>query len=345
MNFTETTFFVGIDIAKLDFTACLLTVDAQRKQQSITHTFDNTELALSTFIEWLNKHQIVQHQTIICLENTGMYDDQLLNHLCLLGFQVAVEKTTILLQYRGKDAAKDDLKDAIDLADYAYRHFDKLNLYKPKSDTLQTISLFYEERRRYVTFMAGLKQRHNELGYNMNESRQNQLGYTKVKEDLAEQIAYYKALIKKIDERILSLIKQDEDLHRRYKLLLKIPGVGKVIATFFLKEHGQKDKLDAKQLSSLYGFAPKRHESGKSVHRKPRSTGHGNSEARKILSQGALSAQFYYEHYKSYRARKQAEGKHPLVINNNIINKMLKTICIIWNTGAEYSPSYQSKFA
>ncbi len=83
--------------------------------------------------------------------------------------------------------------------------------------------------------------------------------------------------------------------------------------------------------------------SGSSVKSPDRSSGHGNSEMRRWMHQPARSVAYHHPHYHEYYEQKLAEGKHELVAINNIINKLLRLYCAMWNNQAAYDPEHTQK--
>jgi hypothetical protein len=61
------------------------------------------------------------------------------------------------------------------------------------------------------------------------------------------------------------------------------------------------------------------------------------------MHQAALSVKRNYAHYHEYYNRKKAEGKDHLLIINNIINKLIKLYCAMWNNRSEYDPDHIRK--
>ena len=61
------------------------------------------------------------------------------------------------------------------------------------------------------------------------------------------------------------------------------------------------------------------------------------------MHQAALSVKTHYPHYREYYEKKRAEGKEHLLVINNIINKLIRLYCAMWNNRAEYDPDYIQK--
>ena len=136
------------------------------------------------------------------------------------------------------------------------------------------------------------------------------------------------------------LISQDEALTARHQMMRTAPGIGPVIGRLWLSLFTGEEHLNARKISSRFGFAPHGQRSGSSVHSPDRSTGHGNSEMRKLMHQAARSVANHKPHSREYYKRKLEEGKHELLVINNIINKLIRLYCAMWNNQSEYDPNH-----
>ncbi|MCH2449581.1 MAG: transposase [Gracilimonas sp.] len=124
------------------------------------------------------------------------------------------------------------------------------------------------------------------------------------------------------------------------------PEIGPVTGRFWLTLFAGQNQLNARKISSRFGFAPHGRRSGSSVKSPDRSSGHGNSEMRRWMHQPARSVAYHHPHYHEYYEyyeQKLAEGKHELVAINNIINKLLRLYCAMWNNQAAYDPEHTQK--
>jgi hypothetical protein len=61
------------------------------------------------------------------------------------------------------------------------------------------------------------------------------------------------------------------------------------------------------------------------------------------MHQAARSVANHKPHYHDYYEQKIDEGKHELVAINNIINKLIRLYCAMWNNRAEYDPRHIQK--
>lgn len=332
---TSFRFFVGIDVSKHTLDLCLIE-DLSMKPKHLR--VGNADAGFAQLMEWLAEHEALPSATVCCMENTGLYDDRLLEALTLCGYACSVEKTTVLKQVGPTHHRKDDAFDAKLLAEYAYRYQDKLCLWSACEPIIEEIRMLYRERRRLVTQRGAAKQLFGERAYRTAQ--------TDLAEELwEEQIAFLTRQIGRIEARIDELLQKDDDIHHRYQLLRSMAGFGKVLALLWLVTFYGETRLNPRRIASRYGVAPHGEVSGTSHQVKAHSTGHGNAEMRKVLRMSACSVAEHYEKFRRYKERKLAEGKPSKLVTNNIINKLIRIVCTLWNQNVFYEKDHVSRFA
>jgi len=336
------THYVGIDVSKHTLDVMLWHFDQGALGKTACQT-SNDASGHQQLVQWLTEHRAPIETTVLCLEHTGRYDDALLEHLTLGGWICALEKTTILQKVKPEHHRKDDAFDADLLAEYAYRYRDKLSLYQACDPVIEQIRLLYGERRRLVTHRAAVKQLQSEQGY-------NRAGRPSQAEAFAHQLwreqrAFYDGQIKALEQKIDELVASDEGIRHRYEQVKAIDGIGPKTSLKWLCLFYGQTYLDARRISSRFGFAPHGEGSGTSRRRPGRSTGHGSSEVRKLLTMCARSAGTHHAKYRRYKERKLAEGKASQLVTNNMINKLIRVVCAVWNEDAVFDPNHVSRFA
>lgn len=323
-------YYLGIDVSKqvLD---CWLRPAGEWMQCS------NDPAGFAELTEWLQAHGASRGETIICLENTGIYDDRLLAALTSEGWQCALEKTTVLDKVTFDHHRKEDAYDAGRLAEYADRFADKLSLWQPTSAPLELLRQLFGERRRLVDQQAAVQSK---------QTQSDQLTVTSplIEQSWQQQRNLYARQITAIEARMQALVDEHSGLNRYYRLLTGIPGVGQVTAWLWLILFYGERSLNPKKISSRFGFAPHSYQSGSSVRGKTRSSGHGAAQMRQCMALAARSASAHYQKFRTYKQRKLEEGKPWPVVRNNLINKLIKIMSAIWNSGKPYDPNHISRF-
>ena len=112
--------------------------------------------------------------------------------------------------------------------------------------------------------------------------------HASVHKSLKTSIRFHEKQLKAIKAEIEELLKQDEALNERAKLLDTCVGVGRHTAAMLLANLPEIGELDRKQIASLAGLAPVKQQSGN--REKPAHIGGGRAIVRKILYMAALSA-------------------------------------------------------
>jgi len=149
--------------------------------------------------------------------------------------------------------------------------------------------------------------------------------------------------IQAIDQAIEELIRQDPTLRKNAGLVNSVPGVGLLLtANLMVITSGFNNHLKPRSLAAYLGICPYEHESGSSVHTKPRSDRYGNGKARKLLHLAARSTATHKHNFRAYYLRKLAEGKPKRVALNNIANRLLRIICAVLRDGAPYCETHRS---
>lgn len=132
---------------------------------------------------------------------------------------------------------------------------------------------------------------------------------------------------------------------RRYEIVESLPGFGSVASLLFVMLFYGDAQLKTREIASRFGFAPHRERSGTSQRVAARSSGHGQSEVRKVLTLCARSAGTHDAKLRDYKEKKLAEGKASKLVTNNLINRLLRIVCALWNQNQYYDPDHVSRFA
>lgn len=322
--------YVGIDVSK-DW------LDIYLRPLHVWIQCDNNSSGFKDLDEWLRSHGAEPSETVICMENTGIYDDRLLKALTEYGWICAVEKTNVLKTITPNHHRKDDRFDAAALAEYAYRYTDKLTLWDTPDDKVELLRQLYSERRRLITQKGAVKTKNS-------QSAQLTIVSSVVKESWHRQLEFYEEQIAQIEAQMHQIVADHPGLNYYWSLLMEIPGIGKVTTWLWLIKFYGQEKLNCKKIASRFGFAPHSNQSGTSIRGKTRSSGHGVAQMRQYMSLAAQSASTYYEKFKRYKQRKLEEGKNWPVVRNNLINKLIKIICAIWNSGQPFRDDHTSRY-
>jgi transposase len=114
-----------------------------------------------------------------------------------------------------------------------------------------------------------------------------------------------------LDAAILTRIKADDDLARRYTILTSIPGFGFAVAATLIAGLREIGSITAKQIGMLAGLAPIADQSGQRDG--TRVIWGGRKAVRRVLYLAALSAARFNADMKAFYRRLRASGKPPKV--------------------------------
>lgn len=109
---------------------------------------------------------------------------------------------------------------------------------------------------------------------------------------LFEQFKILEEQINKTEQLIVSQIEKDSEFKKMYRLLLTIPGMGKITSAAFISRVGKDVKRfkNVRKLISFFGQCPKVRESGGKTIGNQGITKQGNGMLRGYLSQAAIGA-------------------------------------------------------
>lgn len=322
--------YVGIDISKAK-------LDCWLRPAGEHLCCGNDRSGFERLFQWLRACGCIPGDTILCLEDTGIYGKRLLVAATEAGWAVAVEKTTVADKVGPDHGRKEDAYDASLLAEYADRFTDQLHLTQPPEEALDCIKQLYSERRRLVRQRSATKTKRTQAAQQPNCPEL-------IREGWQRQIAMLEDQIGRLEARITDIVEAHKGLHSYVKLLASIPGVAEVTAWLWLIHFYGRQQLNPKKIASRFGVAPHRRSSGSSVRGKTRSSGHGASEMRATLTMAARSASTHCERFNAYKQRKLEEGKPWPIVRNNLVNKLITIICAMWNSGQLYDPNHTSRF-
>lgn len=324
--------YVGIDIGSAEHTAALfMTTSAPRPLLSFT----NDEEGFTAFLCWLGEQGVLPEQSVLCLEATGVYGEELTYFLAARQWRLAVEAPQHVKRGMGKPN-KNDAVDAKQIAEYAYRYFDQLTLWQAPNAILERVETILTTRQHCV-------EERTRLG-NMLHAFERKVVRTATAEQVLE--AQKKLLtehIKELDAALKKEIQSDPTFKEKVKLAQSVPGVGLLLSAGMLViSKGFTENLDHKRLASYLGICPHEHTSGRSVRHKARSRGSGPGLMRGWLHNATMCLITHQERYRTYFRERKAKKQPGKVILNNIANKLLKVLCAVINSGTAYEENHVS---
>jgi transposase len=146
--------------------------------------------------------------------------------------------------------------------------------------------------------------------------------------------------IAKCDQKIKDIIASDDELREVFDIITSMPGIGIQNATCLMvyTDNFRKFDLNSRKIGCYYGIAPFGRQSGTSVNSRPQVSPFANRMIKSLLSQAALAAIKFDMNVHNYYQRLIERGKHPLLVHNNIKNKMLHILVAMVRDRVKYNP-------
>src|SRR3954470_5942851 len=153
--------FAGIDVSKKWIDVCVLI----NNEKSVLHQIrlDQSKQGFAELKKWLLKLTVNQvEQLLICIENTGLYDDALLCFLTDKGFTVCLENAAKIKASIRDRRAKNDQLDARNIAMYALRHADELEIWQKPREVVEQLKQLLSARATLLSHLTSIRQAQNE---------------------------------------------------------------------------------------------------------------------------------------------------------------------------------------
>jgi transposase len=325
--------FAGIDVSKNKLDVCLIV----NGEKATIHygSFDQSVGGYRSLRKWLKQMTGKSlDKLLVCVENTGLYDDALLNWLFTEQIAVCLENAVNIKRSVRDHRSKNDKLDSRNIAMYLMQHYHELPLWQKPRDVISQLKLLLTQRTNLVDSMKRLKVLQNEWQHyqwsGVHRIKPYQAGIKGLKAD-----------IEQIEKDIWELIKSDEALLKMFLLIVSIPAVGKITAMHFICYTNEfKSVRSGKQLAAYCGVVPFEKSSGKSVKCKPRLPHQANKVLKTLLHLCATTAIKMKGAFAAYYRRKIEQGKHALIAINGIRNKLALTIAAVIRNNEPYNENF-----
>jgi len=309
--------FVGIDMAKNDFYACLSDIIEPQK-------FNNDAKGIKSFFAHLKKHDFQKENTLLGVESTASYHLKLCIETSERDYKIKVINPLIVKKQNQTDLrrVKNDKKDSrlirfclIGGAGYIFDN-------DPEAMILKSLI-----RQRDSLVFSKLKFTRQQDDIRLKEKC--------LKQDISP---VYTEIINVLEEKI-NLLKTDLRLYRPKEqyLLESIPGVGPITAASFISEVGDINRFKKpEQLVAYAGIDPRVYQSGISINGKGYISKRGNKILRTRLFNAASVAVQRDNIFKTFFQKKKDEGKPYRVALVATMRKMIHVIYAVWTRGTPF---------
>src|ERR1035441_6419518 len=227
--------FVGTDVSKktLDFAI------VQEGEQKLTFHSENSINGIESFFNEFNKHYKFELcKVVFCMEFTGIYNNNLVNYLIGIKANIWLENPIHIKKSLGMVRGKNDKVDAQRIAMFAYKNEKQAKLWIPQRKVIQTLKALTGVRTRIMKSMETLKLPLDEIkSFVDKEIRKS------INESCKASLNALKKDLKDINDKIVQIMKSDEQLSQLYKIVTSVQNVGPVIATAVIIETNEFKKF------------------------------------------------------------------------------------------------------
>jgi transposase len=312
---TVSKIYVGVDISKNFLDIALHPINKHFR-------VENTPNGIDAITKHLSNYSI---DRIVC-ESSGGYEKAMIKVLRKLGYQVELVDPKLIRYFILSKSvkAKTDKIDAKMIALYAA-------LNKP-AYAQPVISDQHEELRDMV------RRRHDFVEDVAREKKRCKQATTqKSKNFIIRHISYLEEQIGCVDDEIKHMLRDNAIWENKLKILLSIPGIGRISATALIAEMSELGSIENKQAASLLGVAPRTKQSGN--YEGVASIAGGRFILRKIIYMAALSASRARGKFSEYYQKLRGKGKKPKVCVVALMNKMITIANTLIRKGEMWNPS------
>jgi len=308
-----------IDFAGLEVSAQTLLLELRRDDRRLPQrSFPNDPTGHRALVAFL----VRPGRTVrVCLESTGVYGlDAALVLAARPGIEVMVANPRSVHHFGRAcmQCSKTDPIDAALLAEFAARM--KFVVWQPPALAV----------RHLCTIARRLTALGDQLVVEKNHLHAASATHTTpacVRRDIERSLANIVRARKRLLADALRLIQDHELLHRRYRRMIAVPGLGPLSAVQILAELGLVAAgADVRQVTAYAGLDPREYSSGSSVHKKTRISKTGNRHLRRALYMPALVAVRHQPHFGAFYRRLLAAGKPKMVALTAAMRKLLHAL-------------------
>lgn len=325
--------FIGIDPSAATFTASIYEAS---QFVAKPYTSESSAEGVTEFLAWLQAQGCTPENSVICIENTGVYSEILLYRIEQAGWSLVVAEPIKVHRAFGLGKSKTDELDSKKIAEYAARYIDKLTRWQPHEAVVEQIHVLLSTREQLVGQKTALLNTRHVLDRKYIQTPTANSSLEIVIKQLKKQIT-------RLEKEIDDLIKKHPTLANTVSKLMSAPGVGLLLAANLLViTAGFKQSLNYRQLAAHLGIAPLARQSGTSVRGRSKSRGYGPPRTRKLLHLAARSLVTHVKAYQKYYARKMAQGKPKKLVLNNVANQLLRVLCSMIKNNKPYITEYVS---
>ena len=342
--------FIGIDFSKekFDVTAIYAENGFTQCAESLYETFSNNKSGFKKLVSWMKRmmrlHKCEISNVLLCGENTGVYSELISDLLYEGGYTMWLESPLQIKRSMGLQRIKNDKADSAAIATYALRFQDRMVSYKPLPPALKALKELFKVRAQLV------KQR-TALTVRTKEKTSTDATFSQAMKLMADSsrrlVKQLKNEIKRIEKKMLQIIKENAELNDTFEILCSMKGIGlqNAAAMMVYTNNFERFDHDPRKIACYYGVAPFAHQSGTSVNGKPHTSSYADKRLKSLLSEAAKCSIRYCDEMRTYYERLIAKGKLKMVALNNVKNKLIHILVAMVKSKCKYNPNHQLQLA
>lgn len=323
MQCSSSTIGLGLDVSKLTIDVCMLFADGKK----LTIKIENSQAGFLELARFL--HGLELSQIHACLEPTGRYSRPVTKFLESLGIKVSlVNSFTVQNHGRSKNFRnKTDKIDSFLLADYCLKH-------NPRATVSPS-----ETQEELKDIQLRLKNIDDQIRQEENRLEAGPVAKV-VREDIEDSLGRLYVRRKKLEAAAKELMRENPVLHKNYKILNSIIGIGESSAIRLLALITFENFADGRKIGEFSGLAPTVSQSGTSVKSKAQISKIGNPEIRRGLYFPAMVAMQHNPQLRAFAERLKAKNKPGKVIICAVMRKLLVLASALIRKNEFYDPHY-----
>lgn len=261
---------------------------------------------------------------MVVMEHTGGYEYRLVQFCETKGIDHCRVPGLAIKRSLGITRGKNDKVDAKRIANYAQEKHQLIQSDRPLNPSITALKELLSLRKRLVREQAGYKSSISERRHMYKVSKNDlmiEVYQKKIKEN--------GTLIKKVEQRIKEMIKEDKEMNANYLIITSIKGVGFVNAAMTIAYTENFSSFSNPRSYAVYvGVVPFDNSSGKFVGKKKVSP-LANKELKQELSQAAKTAAQWDKEIREYAERKLKDKPYGIVMNNIKFKLILRMFSLV----------------
>ena len=340
---------IGIDFSKETFDMTVLDtqkangkLDADALAKAPHEQFKNQRSGFRKSLSWIRKvtgRKLDKDNAIFCGEATGKYSIRMSEYLREQGLFIWIDSGLRIKNSMGIVRGKSDKADSCRIAEYAFRHWDKAELYESLDKDVSGLRELFLYRDHLVGTLKATEQRSNlvkEFSDVVGKSSFIKCSGDRIVKNLKEEI-------KRCEEEMRKLIESSKEIKTTYDCITSIKGISLINGVAFIvytnnfKWFGNNPR----KIATYWGVAVFGKESGTSVKGRTKTSKCASRKLKELITEAATCAIRWEPRIKAYYEKLMAKGKHHGVAMNNVKNKLIHIITALAVNKTMYSDTYE----